>query len=311
MSGAGLAVLAALIGAGFGVGVVCLIYAIPAAWRTDLDARIAPYLDPDAAVSAALRRVPQPWSPARALAVVIAHSAATLDRVLGGTHSVRQRLYQAGLRPDVDSFRIQQVIWGLLSAVGATALGSLLWWSRGVDPAPLILLVGCAALVGVIARDQVLTRRAKARQRRILQEFPAIAELLALAVTAGEGTHQALRRVSDLASGELSHELEVTLGAARSDTSMQDALQGLADRMQCAPLTRFVDGMVVAIQRGTPLGEVLRAQAGDVREAARQELIESGGKREIAMMVPIVFLVLPVTVLFAVFPGLTMLRFSI
>ena len=74
---------------------------------------------------------------------------------------------------------------------------------------------------------------------------------------------------------------------------------------------RFVDGLVVAIQRGTPLGEVLRAQAADAREAARQSLIEQGGKKEISMMVPVVFLVLPVTVLFAVYPGASMLRLSI
>ena len=65
----------------------------------------------------------------------------------------------------------------------------------------------------------------------------------------------------------------------------------------------FVDGLVVAIQRGTPLGEVLRAQAADAREAARQSLIEEGGRREITMMVPVVFLVLPVTILFAFWPG--------
>jgi len=48
---------------------------------------------------------------------------------------------------------------------------------------------------------------------------------------------------------------------------------------------------------------VLRAQAGDVREAGRRSLMESGGRKEIAMMVPVVFLVLPITVLFALFPG--------
>jgi tight adherence protein C len=38
--------------------------------------------------------------------------------------------------------------------------------------------------------------------------------------------------------------------------------------------------------------------------------MEAGGKKEIAMMVPVVFLVLPVTILFAVFPGFSFLRFS-
>ena len=49
---------------------------------------------------------------------------------------------------------------------------------------------------------------------------------------------------------------------------------------------------------------MLRAQAADVREAGKRRLLEAGGRKEIQMMVPVVFLVLPVTVLFALFPGL-------
>ena len=41
-----------------------------------------------------------------------------------------------------------------------------------------------------------------------------------------------------------------------------------------------------------------------LREAGKRRLLEAGGRKEIAMMVPVVFLVLPVTVLFALFPGL-------
>ncbi len=54
----------------------------------------------------------------------------------------------------------------------------------------------------------------------------------------------------------------------------------------------------------TPLADVLRAQAADVREAARRDLIEAGARKEVLMMVPVVFLVLPVTVVFAFWPGL-------
>jgi tight adherence protein C len=76
-------------------------------------------------------------------------------------------------------------------------------------------------------------------------------------------------------------------------------------------LARFVDGMVVAVERGTPLAEVLRSQAQDVRETGRRAVMEAGGRKEITMMLPVVFLVLPVTVLFAVFPGFAFLRFSV
>jgi tight adherence protein C len=68
-------------------------------------------------------------------------------------------------------------------------------------------------------------------------------------------------------------------------------------------LARFVDGVAVAVERGTPLAEVMRAQAVDVREAGKRALLESAGRREIGMMVPVVFFVLPVTVVFALVPG--------
>ena len=40
-----------------------------------------------------------------------------------------------------------------------------------------------------------------------------------------------------------------------------------------------------------------------MREAGKRQLLESAGRREIGMMVPVVFLVLPITIVFALFPG--------
>ena len=142
----------------------------------------------------------------------------------------------------------------------------------------------------------------------MLQEFPTIAELLALAVTAGEGPVGALERVTRLSAGELSRELGRALADARAGATLVQALEGVAARTTLPALARFVDGVAIAIERGTPLAEVLRAQAVDVREASKRQLLESAGRKEIAMMVPVVFLVLPVTVLFALFPGFYGLR---
>lgn len=82
----------------------------------------------------------------------------------------------------------------------------------------------------------------------------------------------------------------------------------MAGRLHVAALSRFAYGIATAVERGTPLSHVLRAQAQDVRTQRRDALIEEGGKRELAMLVPVVFLILPVTVVFAVFPGLVALR---
>jgi tight adherence protein C len=152
---------------------------------------------------------------------------------------------------------------------------------------------------GVLGRDWWLTQQVQRREELLLAEFPVIAELLALAVTAGESPTAAIARVTRLSGGELARELGAALGRARAGVPLVDALQQVADRTSLDALARFIDGLLVAIERGTPLAEVLRAQAADVREAGKRRLLEAGGRKEIAMMVPVVFLVLPVTVVFA------------
>jgi tight adherence protein C len=74
------------------------------------------------------------------------------------------------------------------------------------------------------------------------------------------------------------------------------------------PLTRAIEQITGALERGTPLAEVLRAQAQDAREGAKRELLETSGKKEVAMMVPLVFLILPITIAIAIFPGLFVLQ---
>jgi tight adherence protein C len=123
-------------------------------------------------------------------------------------------------------------------------------------------------------------------------------------VVAGEGPVGALERVARVSTGELARELRRALAEARTGSGLVQALDGIAERTTLSPLARFVDGVAVAVERGTPLADVLRAQAADVREARKRNLLEVGGRKEIAMMVPVVFLVLPVTILFALYPGL-------
>lgn len=300
-----------VVGAGFGLGWVLVFLGLPAQRRPGLDARLAPYLRDAVAPSRLLASMPRSRSRAAEVAApLIGDLARWVDRIMGGSASVRRRLQRAGLAPDVEGFRGEQVVWGALGGAVGTALAIFALVVRGAAVLPVVMLVVASVLLGVIARDQWLTRQASAREQLMLAEFPTVAELLALAVSAGEGATGALDRVCRLSHGELSVELGRCLADARAGANLPTALQGLADRTGLVSLTRFVDGMVVAVERGTPLAEVLRAQAQDVREAGRRAVMEAGGRKEIAMMIPVVFLVLPVTVLFAVFPGFAFLRLT-
>ncbi len=304
--GAGLALTLA-------VGCLLVFEGLPVNRRPGLEARLAPYLRDTARPSRLLAVRSDAAGPGWLLILepLIRDLGRGVERLLGGATSVRRRMQRAGLRPDVEAFRAEQVVWG----VGGGALGlvaaTLLWLRSGGSILTPVFLVLCSVGVGVVVRDQMLSISATRRERQMLAEFPTIAELLALAVGAGEGATGALERVCRLSHGQLAAELRQCLADARAGANLPVALQGLADRTGLVSLARFVDGIVVAVERGTPLADVLRSQAQDVREAGRRSVMEEGGKKEIAMMVPVVFLVLPVTVLFAIYPGVAFLNFSI
>ena len=303
----------AAIGFALGLGLLLVWTGLPRNRRATLNDRLLPYLRdaPRPSRLLASRQVGGAGALRVLAGPVVADLGGRIESVLGGSASVKRRLLRAGKAPDVDRFRAEQVLWGAVGLLVGLVIGSVVWLGQGGSVVRAVLIVLCSVGVGVVARDQWLSREATVREQRMLSEFPTIAELLALAVGAGEGAVGALERVCRLSHGELSAELGRCLADARAGANLPTALQGLADRTGLMSLSRFVDGMVIAVERGTPLADVLRAQAQDVRETGRRAVMEAGGKKEIAMMVPVVFLVLPITVLFAVFPGFAFLRFSI
>jgi len=308
VAGAGLGLLAA-------GGTALAVAASPPRRRPRLDDRLAPYLretpQPSRLLTDARTVTPFP-TVERLLGPVIRDFAGQVDRVIGGSLSVRRRLEHAGREMTVEQFRVEQVLWGF----GGLSVGlflAVLSVARGsrVNPLGFLILAAVLMVAGLLVRDRVLTAAVARREARLVAEFPTVAELLALAVGAGEGAIGALERVTRLSHGELSHELRRALADTRTGASVVTALERLAGRTSVPAVARFVDGMAIAVERGTPLADVLRAQAADVREAGRRALLEAGGRKEIVMLVPVVFMVLPVTVIFALFPGFFSLRLSV
>lgn len=304
------ALVGALIGALGGLGLAVVWWRLGAR-RISLDERLAPYLRAQHTGSRLLRtpatRTPFPTLE-RLLAPAMADGVRVVTRLGTPTADLRRRLERAGRTETVEEFRAGQVVWGAVGLAVGLAVALVLAAGRGAGIVPLLALVLVAGTTAVLARDYQLTREVAAREERLLAELPTVAELLALSVGAGEGAVGALERVVRTTRGDLSTELGRTLADARSGTPLAHALENLADRTGLAALARFAEGVAVAVERGTPLADVLRAQAQDVREQRRRGLMEEGGRKEVLMMVPVVFLILPVTVVFAVFPSIAVLQ---
>lgn len=294
-----------------GAGLWLVLIRLPFMRRPSFAQRIEPQLRSAISQSRLLREPERAtmFGPLeRILRVVLQDSRTWLGRFNVGTSALTLRLQQSGQNRSAVDFRASQLLWGAVGFALAV-VGGLIALAVGRFNLPLALFaVLLLSVGGFLSKDYLLSAGIKRRERKMLAEFPGLAELMALAVSAGESATGALERICRSSRGELAKEFSLVLAQTRSGTPLVDALTDFSHRTRLAPLVRFVDGISVAVQRGTPLAEVLRAQAQDVRDMAKRELMESAGRKEIGMMVPLVFGVLPLTVIFAVFPGLALLR---
>lgn len=307
----GAAALGIVVGLGLGLGLWLVAASVPRLGRPRLMQRVAPYLADvsDVARASLVRRTVDPAPVIGVVAVPLAQRArAVLAQLLGGDELVRRRLRQAGSRGDADRFRGEQLAWAVGAFCVASAVVLVAPSAQTLPALARVMVPVLAAALGAVLRDWLLQRAARRRLARISDELPTVLEFLTLSLTAGEGILEAIRRLARTGSGELSGEFAGVIASVGTGVPLPVALRTLRDELGHPAVSRALDQMLGALDRGAPLASVLAAQAGDAREEAKRTIIELAGRKEIAMLVPLIFLILPVTVAFALFPGYAVLQ---
>jgi len=224
----------------------------------------------------------------------------------GNRVQIEERLSKLGRkeRKDYEDFRISQLAYiamGVLLSTMALLIGLVSWLTYGLYL--LLISFGVFALT-----ERNLKKRCEKRARDIEGEFPAIIEMLTLAVGAGESPASALKRISKRASGLLANEFERVIVEIEKGRSFTLALDDLSKHLSSDAIRRFVDSLAISISRGSSLVETLSHSASESRNHERVRLLTAASKSEISMMIPVVFLILPVSILFALYPSLTNLN---
>ena len=154
-----------------------------------------------------------------------------------------------------------------------------------------------------IYSDQIFKQRRKKELHQIELEFPSVVELFTILVSAGMSPSAALLRISEVSTGAFAQLLGEAVDEMRNGAPISHALDMINTVVKSQVIRRFNDSILIAIERGTPLADVISRQVDEVRQAQRTSLLERAGKAEIALMIPVVFLILPVSVLFALWPS--------
>lgn len=175
--------------------------------------------------------------------------------------------------------------------------------------APLVLHFGC------IAFDEFRTeiyrtalglslRRSKKRDREVIErEFPLVVELFAILIGAGMSPSTALAHISQNGQGKFLAILRPIIEEMRGGVSLAQGLDILNRQVESNIIRRFCDSLAISVERGTSLIDVVTRQVEEVRQAQRTSISEKASRAELALMVPIVFLILPISILFALWPS--------
>ncbi len=193
------------------------------------------------------------------------------------------------------------LLFGLFLFVGIV----LALWDRARQP--IFLLVA----IGLLFSAQFLRKRErsiKSWQKQIDLELPGFIQTLALMISSGISPVRAIELIAQRAESVLARELRSVVRSVTEGMPASQAIDSMVRRINSPGIRKFGNSIVIAIERGSPLVPVLMSLASDFRADSKNELLRRAGKAEIALMIPVVFLLLPLSVLFALFPSVTQLQ---
>jgi tight adherence protein C len=219
---------------------------------------------------------------------------------------VQERLTEIGLTKsaDFESFRIRQLV-----IAGSASLTTIfILFIFGKPPVFTLLLSATTAVFVYFAIDRNLSLKVKNQRLLVDAEFPAIVEMYSLAMSAGETPLAAMERIAGSAKGSLAINFARVVDLVKSGKPFHLALDEMSRELDSILIRRFVDALIIATLRGAPLIDVLQRHAQEARESQRNRVLGAAAKAEISMMVPVVFLILPISILFALWPSLANLN---
>lgn len=184
----------------------------------------------------------------------------------------------------------------VLSVPLGTGLGVMLTTWLGIGSVIVWILVPMSAALPMLLHSHAGTRRLE----RISKSLPHALELLALATSAGLGLQSALveltRQGSDLGR-PLTRELELVLHELRLGRTRCESLRGLRDRVALESVGELVGAVSQAERNGTPLAQVLRAQATAARHRESTRAEQAAARAGVRMIAPLFLLLLSVLLL--------------
>lgn len=171
-----------------------------------------------------------------------------------------------------------------------------------------------SSLVTKMAKRERLSPRipnlAKSNQLTLLMEIPEFCSVLWFLISAGHNLEQALRITLSKTSGQVSDEFMAVIQNVDFGGIVQLELENLSQKTKNPWIRELATKLSVASLNGSLLADQLAEFMHSVSTQLRSELLDKAAKSETKMMIPLVFIILPITVVFALYPSVVIIQQS-
>ena len=142
------------------------------------------------------------------------------------------------------------------------------------------------------------------KQSEINEELVNILQMLSIMISAGESPMMAMRYVSQRSVGVIPKLIEQSFIKYEGGRNLTQTMDFIAIATGSFQVRRLTNSIQIAIERGTPILDVLNNQVQALNKQINLALLKKSGRSEIALLIPVVFLILPVSICFAIWPSI-------
>lgn len=139
-------------------------------------------------------------------------------------------------------------------------------------------------------------------------QVAVLATVIALTLRGGSTVMAALELSVSGASGRVAESLQMVCSKIKLGKPIGRALSEAAAQSGSPPLEELLSKLQLANELGAGLAEQLDDLAASLRQRVAIEQFARASASETKMLLPLVFLILPVTVIFALYPSIQILN---
>jgi tight adherence protein C len=140
-------------------------------------------------------------------------------------------------------------------------------------------------------------------QDEINEELVSILQMLSIMISAGESPMMAMKYVAQRSDGVIPNLIKQSFAKYESGRNIAQTMDFIAVATSSSQVRRLTNSIQIAIERGTPILDVLNYQVQALNKQINISLLKKSGKSEITLLIPVVFLILPVSISFAIWPS--------